>query len=127
MNASYTAATATSAILYMVQPGDVEPAPLGVLLLDPVADQLFIRFRDDLGQVVRNDDDREILAEYPAMLADWGSQLGGKGLLDQLQDKLSNVVRIGALVPVERPANWENALDELLSQAMKSDHHPENT
>ena len=119
-------ATAKSATLYIAQPGVLGLTPLAVLLVDPIEDRLFARFRSDIAQVVGDEDAREILAGYQEMLADWATNIGGAALLDHLQETLSNFVRIGSLALVERPANWQDALDELFSNAMRSNQNHSN-
>lgn len=125
MNDSW-AANAKSAILYIVQPGVSGLTPLAVLLVDPLEDRLFARFRSDIPQVVRDKDAREVLAGYQEMLADWAIDIGGAALLDRLLDSSSNFVRISDLSLVKRPENWQNALDELFSNAMRSNQNHTN-
>ena len=113
-------ATATCATLYIAQPGHLELTPVAVLLVDLVEDRLFVRFRNDIAQVVADEDSREILSGYPEMLATWAGEVGGAALIKLLYETLANFVRIGDLATIERPENCQSALDKLFFQEMKS-------
>lgn len=66
---------------------------IGVLLLDPGTDSLYVRLRRDW-QEIANDEDAEVLAELEDDLALKSREMGGAGLLQFLEEHASAAVRI---------------------------------
>jgi SOS-response transcriptional repressor LexA len=93
MQRSSTVETQTGrlSILEVEKPGG-ELMPVGVLLLDPVKDQLYVRVRSDWDHL--NSDEKEILEAMEQGLKDTANDVGATYLLSYLQDTLSNAVRM---------------------------------
>jgi len=64
----------------------------GVLLLDGERDELRVRLRADWSGV--EEDDAEVLESLEEDLREWSRREGGAAVLSQLEDRLSNVLRI---------------------------------
>lgn len=67
--------------------------PIGVLLLDPKTDTLYVRLRRDW-DAIASDEDSEVLAELEDDLLAQARDRGGKALLDHLENIASNSLRI---------------------------------
>ena len=93
MQRSSTVETQTGrlSILEVEKPGG-ELMPVGVLLLDPVKDQLYVRVRSDWDHL--SSDEKEILEAMEQGLKDTANDVGATYLLSYLQDTLSNAVRM---------------------------------
>ncbi len=93
----------------------------GVLLLDPGINALHVRLRRDWAAIVP--DEAEVLDELQDDLEVKAAELGGARLLQQLQDTLSNVLRISEPreVIVE---NFERALARLYRQHVDARPQP---
>lgn len=89
-----------------------KPLPFGVLLLDPLSDRVYQRFRDD---VPADSGDAGDLALLPADIEAKARELGGENLRAYFEDTLSNVLRIS-----ERRAlavrDFEAAAERLFEQ-----------
>src|SRR5947208_3974885 len=66
---------------------------LGVLLLDPETDSLYVRLRRDWERVA-SDEDAEVLAELEDDLQTLGRERGGRAVLDYLETTASNSLRV---------------------------------
>ena len=74
--------------------------PLAVLLLDVERDRLYTRTRSDIDDVsVRGD--AEILAQFLSDLSDDALTESGSAIIANLEDTLSNAVRITERTPIE--------------------------
>lgn len=78
-------------ILQLEMPGSI-PVSAGVLLEDPVNNRLYLRLRRDWDVVAPAE--AEVLSELEPDLAAKAAELGAAGVLDQLQDTLSNTLTI---------------------------------
>jgi SOS-response transcriptional repressor LexA len=67
---------------------------IGVLLEDPESDSLQLRFRRDLGSLVADDEDREVLETLADDLASKARKMGAERLFEYLESSLSGAVRI---------------------------------
>jgi hypothetical protein len=67
--------------------------PIAILLLDLFADKLHVRSRDDF-DAIADREDAELLQLFIAQLADESEQMSGSDILQELEDKLANSVRI---------------------------------
>ncbi|MFB3829966.1 MAG: helix-turn-helix transcriptional regulator [Bryobacteraceae bacterium] len=65
---------------------------IGVLLLDPSTDRLWVRVREDW----REQDDEDVFPLLEQDLASKAAEMGGQALLASLEDTLSNALRITA-------------------------------
>lgn len=86
---------------------------VSILLFDPSTDRLYIRNRDDLGGL--DADDAEIVGPLLAQLADESRSMVGSAILQQLEDSLSNSIRISERSKI-RVDDVNTALDELAAQ-----------
>jgi len=89
-----------------------KPLPFGVLLLDPLSDRVYQRFREDLPA---DSGDADVLALLPADIAAKARQMGGERLLTYCEDTLSNTLRISnrrALAVRDFEAAVERLFDE---------------
>ena len=75
-------------------PGD-EPKPVGVLLVDTADDRLYVRLLDSLGVV--DDDVLLVWEEMAAELQQMAQEMGGRRVLDWLDENASHVFSIGSL------------------------------
>ncbi len=66
---------------------------LGILLLDPATDALYVRLRRDL-HLVASDEDAEVLAELGQDLESQAQRRGGTAVLEQLEHEASLSIRI---------------------------------
>jgi len=80
-------------ILELSVPGR-SPVNVGVLLLDPAADRVYVKLRADWDQVA-DPEDAEVLAHLEEDLERQSRELGGEAFLRMLEDTLSNALRIG--------------------------------
>ncbi|MGA2329929.1 MAG: S24 family peptidase [Bryobacteraceae bacterium] len=69
------------------------PVSFGVLLYDPASDELYHRFREDLEDLA-DPEDAEVLLLLSGDLTARTRELGGRQVLEWLEDHLSNVLRI---------------------------------
>ncbi len=67
--------------------------PIGVLLLDPKTDALYVRLRRDWDEIA-TDEDSEVLAELEEDLLLQARERGGTALLEHLENIASNSLRI---------------------------------
>ena len=65
----------------------------GVLLLDPESDTVHVRLRQDWDQIA-DPDEAEVLEHAERELRQRGTELGGERLLSELEDTLSQILRI---------------------------------
>ncbi len=66
---------------------------IGVLLLDPSTDNLYLRLRRDL-HLIAEEEDIEVLTELGDDLASWARERGGKAVLEQLEREASQAIRV---------------------------------
>jgi phage repressor protein C with HTH and peptisase S24 domain len=83
----------------------------GVLLLDPVSDQLHVRLRQDWEQVA-GAEDVEVLEHLEAELESRGREAGGEAFLASLEDTLSNALQITQRETIA-VGDFEKALERL--------------
>ena len=83
--------TGRISIVQLELPGR-EPVNAGVLLEDPANDRLYLRFRRDWDAIAPAEAD--VLSELQSDLAGKAQEMGAAQLLTQLQDTLSNALRI---------------------------------
>jgi len=72
---------------------DLAPENVGVLLLDPASNQLYMRFRRDWRDMA-DPEDAEVLEKLAGDLGDKASEMGGDQLLRWLEENVSNTVRV---------------------------------
>lgn len=95
-----TAATHTARLFELrVELAGAGSIPAGVLLHDPASDGLHVRLRRDW-DVIASAEDAEVLAALAADLEAKAAELGAARLLGQLEDSLSNALRISEPRPV---------------------------
>lgn len=82
------------AIFEVALPGRL-PLPAGILLLDPWDGDLRLRLRQDWDQIA-GQEDAEVLSRIEEDLARRAGEMGGAALLEELEDTLSNVLRISS-------------------------------
>jgi phage repressor protein C with HTH and peptisase S24 domain len=118
-----SAATTHSArycLLTIELPGQ-EPVSAGVLLEDPAADRLYVRFRRDWDRVAPGE--AEVLSALEDDLASKAAEMGAAKLLANLEDTLSNTLRVSG----RREAmveNFDRALNRLYRQHVRSTEQP---
>ena len=83
----------------------------GVFLYDPAGDQLFFRLRRDW-DAIATPDDAEVLKELDSDFRLKIRDLGARGFLEQLEDKLSHVLRLTDREAMQ-VANFESRLNRL--------------
>src|SRR5689334_19412391 len=82
------------ALLGLALPGAPEHT-IGVLLLDPAGDRLFLRLRSHFDDLA-GPDDLEYLAHLEDDLRARAEEMGAERFLESLEDSLSHMLRIGA-------------------------------
>jgi|ERR1700678_447519 hypothetical protein len=87
--------------------------PVAVLLLDPITDKLYIRGLEDYGRIAEEDDALAISLTVKQFAMDAEAQGGNRLLLD-LEDKLSNTLRITDRIPLP-VRDFETTLDRLFA------------
>lgn len=105
------------AILEVALPGQ-PPLPAGILLLDPWDGGLRLRLRQDWDQIA-TPEDAEVLSRIEEDLAQRAGEMGGEALLEELENTLSNVLRISDRCPVVI-ADPERALARLYQEHVES-------
>jgi hypothetical protein len=80
-------------VLRLAMPGSPEHN-IGVLLLDPATDRLYLRLRDHWEDIA-GDEDLEYLEALAEDLAAQAAEGGAASLLRSLEDSLSHILRIG--------------------------------
>jgi phage repressor protein C with HTH and peptisase S24 domain len=107
-------------LLTVELPGQ-ESASAGVLLEDPAADRLYVRLRRDWDRVAP--DESEVLSALEDDLASKAAELGAAKLLANLEDTLSNTMRVTdrreAMVE-----NFDRALNRLYREHVRSTEQP---
>ncbi|MCL6505892.1 MAG: S24 family peptidase [Bryobacteraceae bacterium] len=88
-------------LLQVALPGRPE-VNAGVMLIDPSADALYIKLRQDWNRIA-TPEDAQVLALLEADLQQKAKEMGARALLAWLEDTLSNTVRITAREPVVVP------------------------
>ena len=98
-----------------------EPVSAGVLLEDPTADRLYVRLRRDWDRVAPGES--EVLPALEGDLASKAAEMGAAKLLANLEDTLSNTVRVTGRreVMVE---NFDRALNRLYREHVRSTEQP---
>lgn len=92
--------------------------PLGVLLLDPATDTLYVRVRRDWDSI-STDEDTEVLAEIEDDLLSKARETGGASVLEYLEGTASNAVRVRDREAVT-VRNFERTLGELYREHVPS-------
>jgi SOS-response transcriptional repressor LexA len=105
------------ALLRLALPGAPEHS-IGVLLLDPARDRLFVRLRSHFDDLA-GPDDLEYLSHLEEDLNGRAEEMGAERFLVSLEDSLSHVLRIG-----EREAvavhSFQHTLDRLFARHVES-------
>jgi hypothetical protein len=86
----------------------------GILLFDPDTDRLYLRFRRDWREFA-GEEDREVLELLAADLEAKAQEMGGAGLLDWLESRVSNVIRVSDREPMT-VGSFEARLDRLYKE-----------
>src|SRR5882724_3818215 len=97
---------------------DLAPENIGVLLLDPASNQLYMRFRRDLRELA-DPEDAEVLENLTGDLTDKASEMGGDQLLLWLEENLSNTVRVS-----ERESVLVSSFDSAADRLYRSEVSP---
>jgi hypothetical protein len=92
--------------------GDLNP--IGLLLEDPISNQLHVRLRRDL-QTLAGEEDAEVLLALAQDLQGKATELGAAALLRSLEDSLSNAIQITDRQPVQ-VGNFEWSLNQLFRE-----------
>jgi phage repressor protein C with HTH and peptisase S24 domain len=87
---------------------------LGVLLLDPSSDILYVRLRRDWDRFA-SEEEAEVLAELEDDLQTWARQEGGAAVLQRLETDASNSLRVTDREAVTA-RNFDQKLSELYRQ-----------
>jgi hypothetical protein len=97
-------------LLQFDSPGGVLK-PFAVLVLDGHTDRLHVRIRRDL-ETVADPEDAEVLQLLTSQLEADAQEVGGDSILRQLEDTLSNAVRITPRAPL-KPTDVNTAISAL--------------
>ena len=90
-----------------------DPAPLAVLLEDPLAERLYLRFRRDLEKLTEDDARIEYLRLLPSDLETKAGDLGVSGFFGWLEDTLSGILRVTDRMPADVMGTFGSTLDRL--------------
>ena len=88
-------------LLEIARPGR-RPVPYGILLADEQTGELTFRLRDPSCFTELDEQEADILDALPEDLRQKGRDMGGLGLLDWLEDGLSDFFRISDRARIER-------------------------
>lgn len=111
-----TTHSASYSILELAIPGQ-DPAPAGVLLLDPSQDRLYLRLRRDWEEIAP--EEAQVLTLIESDLTSKGAELGAASLLAYLEGTLSNVLRLGERHSVT-VADFARSVDRLYREHVPS-------
>ena len=92
--------------------------PIGVMLLDPQTDTLYVRLRRDW-DAIASDEEAEVLAELEDDLLGKARERGGTAVLEHLEDVASNAIRISDREQVT-VRDFEKKLGELYREHVPS-------
>ena len=104
-------------LLGLALPGAPEHA-IGVLLLDPAADRLFLRLRSHFDDLA-GPDDMEYLSHLEEDLRARAAEMGAERFLESLEDSLSHVLRIGGREAVA-VHSFQHTLDRLFARHVEA-------
>jgi hypothetical protein len=89
--------------------------PIAVLLIDPVEDKLRCRFRQDIERVLAADESEDsvldVIDSIEEMLLARAQAEGALKLIRELGNSLSNYMKLSPLSSIERPVDWDSAID----------------
>lgn len=108
-----TARKAQYLLLELILPGRPK-VNAGVLLLDPLHDELRVKLRRDWDHLAEPED-AEVLAHIEEDLARRGREAGAEALLGHLEDTLSNVLRITGRETIA-VSDFDRALERLYAR-----------
>jgi SOS-response transcriptional repressor LexA len=111
-------ATAHYSVLEVCWPG-AQAENAGVLLVDPDSGRAQVRLRRDWEKLIEEDEDREVWELLQDDLNAKLAELGPDGLLAQLEDSLSGVLRISEREPVAVD-EFDRTLNRLYRQNVQS-------
>ncbi len=98
---------------------------IGVLLIDPASDQLFLRLRRDWPEIA-DDEEAEVLALLEDDLRSKAREMGAVSLLAWLEENASNAIRVTARESV-LIEDFERGLNRLYRQNVQSNVVPFRT
>src|SRR2546426_894573 len=88
---------------------------IGIFLLDPATDHLYIKLRSDWGAIA-DPDNREVLEQLGPDFEVKIREMGGDAFLRNLEDTLSNSLLIIEREDVQVVSGFEQALDRLFEE-----------
>ncbi len=103
-------------VLAVEIPGEA-PANAGVFLEDPGTDRLYLRLRRDWESIAPQE--AEVLSEIESDLSAKAREVGAARLLENIEDTLSNILRVSAREPVE-VQDFERSLARLYREHVHS-------
>lgn len=93
--------------------------PIAVLVLNVEADELYVRFRDDLADIA-DDDTLDVLQGIEQTIVDRAREEGAGRLFKWFSDTLSGYVRMSQSRALPVPVNWKSAVDALFVEHVRS-------
>jgi hypothetical protein len=96
--------------LLIVQGPTRQCSPAGILLLDPVSDELHVRLLPQLKEA--DPETNEFWRELPTYLSQLSREVGGSRILEWLETVASHIVHLSARIPITI-ADPQKALDTL--------------
>jgi len=117
MNANHVVRTVEWALLIVQQPRQ-ECLPAGILLLDPISDQLYVRLLAELPRV--HEDVVYFWRELSDDLIERSRAVGGHNVLDWLETTASHLIQLGTRHALET-TNPENIVNLLYRQHVVCD------
>ncbi len=106
------------ALLRLALPGQPEHN-IGILLLDPAADRLYVRLRERFDDIA-GPDDLEYLAALEEEIQSRATEMGAARFLESLEDSLSHVLRIDDREAVD-VRSFRYTLDRLFNGHVAAD------
>jgi hypothetical protein len=91
-----------------------DPINLGVLVLDEETNRIHLRFRTDLDGIV-DSSDLEVIQGLPEMIESMAVEMSAVGVLQYLEDRASNVIRLGERTTI-RANNATDAIESAFSR-----------
>jgi HD-like signal output (HDOD) protein len=104
-------------VLLLVRIPGQKPTPAGILLVDSIEDQLYVRLLDDLE--LADSDVQEVWYELATGLQQMAQEMGGKGVLAWLEENASNTFAISERHPIMMQSA-EAALDRLFQSRIST-------
>ena len=105
-------AGALYAVLSVARLREMGSIPIGIVLLNPIQDQLYVRFRRDFSKFA-DEEAVEVLEGLAEWITTRALEEGATRVFGTLLDSFSNHIRIDDPCRLAEPSDWAEAVDRL--------------